>query len=102
MTTVKQTTKTLTTPELQDGMLVLTHGMRVRITGKTQCLPGIHEDADPSAYWFAGTVENMDEVKAAKSVPLSFLLVWEGGKVVREDSWTIQGNERATWSVIEE
>ncbi len=50
-----------------------------------------------------GTVLNMDEVRAARIVPRSFLYDAErdrrGPGHGREDFWTVQGNNLAMWTV---
>ncbi|MDP9870386.1 MULTISPECIES: hypothetical protein [Streptosporangium] len=91
---------TLSTPELQAGDVVLTYGMRVRLSPE----PRIYQNRG-TVYAWNGTVENLDEVKADGFVPMSFLSEghWVDGKGwVYEVTgrWVIQGNDLATWAVM--
>lgn len=89
----------LSTDKLKTGDLVLTDGMRVRL-GPVKTWSSQHG----TVYGFEGTVENLPEVLAAGHVPASFLQTtkWvdaEGWVIDRRDSWTIQGNQYASWVV---
>ncbi|MFI6686675.1 hypothetical protein [Streptomyces sp. NPDC050485] len=85
--------------ELAKGDIVRTHGMRVRldeVTSRTQ--------SDRIFYTWSGTVLNLDEVRKAGHVPMSFLRTtkWVPGKAWvtdRQDAWTIQGSEFRNWLV---
>jgi hypothetical protein len=97
-----QTTKTVKTGEIKVGDIVLAYGMRVRIDA-------IKRHEDPSSYegqfWSTdGTVLNLDEVREAQIVPMSWLTTekWVEGRgwtVDRRDFWNVQGNDLATWAV---
>ncbi len=87
------------TSALRTGDLVLTNGMHVRL-GERREYPGTRPEW-PTVTAFAGTVENVDEVRAAGVVPESYLTRWEGQRIVARDSWTVQGNDLRTWSLLE-
>jgi hypothetical protein len=70
---------------LRAGMVVRTHGMRVRLDSLVTWTDRGHR----VAAW-TGPVLNMADVKAAGFVPASF---------VRDGTWTVQGNDLATWTV---
>ncbi|MFF4543699.1 hypothetical protein ACFY1J_05540 [Streptomyces sp. NPDC001406] len=104
---MNSSTETANTPQttlkdssqLVKGDIVSEHGMRVRLDNLTTV-----ERQGLTVYCWVGTVLNMDEVREAKHVPLSFLRTdkWEPGKgwvTDREDVWTVQGNKLATWAV---
>lgn len=86
--------------ELAQGDIVITHGMRVRLDEG-----GSHQRGERTVSAWVGTVLNLDEVREAGHVPMSFLRTqkWapsEGGWVTdREDVWHVQGNEFANWLV---
>jgi hypothetical protein len=81
----------MNTHELRDGDVVLTHGMRVRISGDGEVSTSHPQDvAGAPCLWWAGVVENLDDVHAAGVVPRSF---------VRDGLWTVQGNGLARWTV---
>ncbi|MGW2550031.1 hypothetical protein [Streptomyces sp. NPDC001635] len=85
--------------ELAEGDIVREHGMRVRLDKLTTV-----ERPGCTVYHWAGTVLNVDEVREAKRVPMSFLRTekWEAGKgwvTDRDDYWAVQGNKLATWAV---
>ncbi|MET8696858.1 hypothetical protein ABZV65_30460 [Streptomyces bauhiniae] len=85
--------------ELAEGDVVREHGMRVRLDSLDF---GRGSHPDRSVYAWTGTVLNMDEVREAGHVPLSWLCThkWESGWVVdRKDVWTVQGNDFVTWAV---
>jgi hypothetical protein len=91
-------TRTVKSSELQVGDTVREHGMRVRIDAIK-----VYEDRGP-VYSCAGTVLNLEEVRTARIVPMSFLTTekWvedQGWTVDRRDAWTVQGNDLATWQV---
>lgn len=100
MTTTTATPVLLTnlpTTELHTGDVVLTHGMRVRLGERNERQ---YSRDDLPVVWFAGTVENVEDVRAAGIVPVSWLIDWSGaGEIVRRDAWTIQGNALARWTV---
>ena len=89
------TTTIKTTPELREGDIVWDAGMRILIDGKPQ-LSRSHPGN--STYWHRGLVLNIDEVEAARFVPLSWLYDGPEGDE-GEPRWTIQGNEKARWAV---
>lgn len=91
----------LNTTELRQGDIVVTHGMRVLLETEPLVFPN---GRGSETYQFGGRVVNLDEVRAAGAVPMSFLRThkWTPGTgwtVDREDVWPIQGNELAHWSV---
>jgi hypothetical protein len=103
--------QSLKTSEIRPGDVVVSHGMRVRIDrtltfgceghGHNGGTP--HSDETCTIYAHIGTVLNMAEVLNSKIVPASFLYSEErfnrGPGHGREDYWTIQGNDLATWWV---
>jgi hypothetical protein len=90
------------TGELRVGDIVLSYGMRIRINE-------IREHQDESThggkFWSTdGTVTNLDEVREARIVPMSWLCTekWtdgEGWVTDRRDHWNVQGNDLASWTV---
>ncbi|MFD3514827.1 hypothetical protein [Streptomyces sp. NPDC058657] len=83
--------------ELVPGDIVLTYGMRVRLDEGTS-----RESNGELTYSWSGTVLNLDEVRDADVVPMSYLRTWKwaGGWVIdREDARVIQGNRFANWLV---
>lgn len=97
LTTIRKTSS-----ELVQGDIVLTHGMRVRLDEGGPATSHIH---DGVTAW-RGTVLNMDEVKAAGIVPMSFLRSLDthyvpgvGHVADRTDEWRVQGNDLASWTV---
>ncbi|MGA5127781.1 hypothetical protein ACPCAG_31325 [Streptomyces pseudogriseolus] len=85
--------------QLAEGDIVRDHGMRVRLDELTTT-----ERQGLTVYHWAGTVLNIDEVREAQHVPMSFLRTtkWEAGRgwvTDREDYWAVQGNKLATWAV---
>ncbi|MGW2496181.1 hypothetical protein ACWCV2_16985 [Streptomyces pseudogriseolus] len=85
--------------QLAEGDIVRDHGMRVRLDELTTT-----ERQGLTVYRWAGTVLNIDEVREAQHVPMSFLRTtkWEAGRgwvTDREDYWAVQGNKLATWAV---
>ncbi|MFD7334862.1 hypothetical protein ACFV98_02515 [Streptomyces violascens] len=86
--------------QLAKDDIVLTHGMRVRLDEVTT-----REHSDRTVFSWTGTVLNLDEVREAGHIPMSFLRThkWEpsqGGWVTdRQDQWTVQGNEFTDWLV---
>ncbi|MGI5337751.1 hypothetical protein ACQEVS_10280 [Streptomyces sp. CA-181903] len=87
------------TGELAQGDVVRTVGMRVRLdNGTARKLP------DRTVYVWSGTVLNLDDVRSAGHVPMSFLRTrkfkpGKGWVEDRNDHWEVQGNERAEWFV---
>jgi hypothetical protein len=109
----------LSTPQLKVGDVVSSYGIRVRIDGPARVyhggcdyrdnnldgyvpVPG-HEPKCRVVYAWPSTVLNLDEVLANRIAPRSFFFDTErdhkGPGHGREDYWTIQGNDLATWSV---
>lgn len=110
------------TQNLRAGDIVLCHSMRVRLgTLRTyhggsysgrhgtegRCTQG-HGPAGTDSccvvYSWSGTVLNLDEVRAAGIVPVSWLRTekWVDGSgwaTDRDNQWTVQGNFRATWDI---
>ena len=89
----------LNTGELQVGDIVLNYGMRIRINS-------IRQLGEPGHIFWAcdGTVENLDEVREAQVVPMSWLCTQkfvegQGWVTDRRDNWNVQGNTLATWTV---
>ncbi|RZU28227.1 hypothetical protein EV284_6393 [Streptomyces sp. BK022] len=83
--------------ELTEGDIVREDGMRVRLESLDF---GRGSHPDRSVYSWTGTVLNMDEVREAGHVPLSFLCTWKSGGVIdRQDVWTVQGNDFVTRAV---
>ncbi|MGW1275572.1 hypothetical protein ACWD4V_01255 [Streptomyces tsukubensis] len=80
--------------QLAEGDIVRTHGMRVRLDRCTT-----RDDSGRTVYAWSGTVLNLDEVRADRHVPMSFLRTYKGNTVVRDDEWTVQGNTFANWLV---
>ena len=114
---------TVTTPEIREGDIVLNHGMRILIDGPANVFHGgclrhalpLHgaRDAQPEmvegaecllGYAWPGTVLNVDEVREAHIIPMSFL--YDNARYTygpghgREDFWNTQGNARARWRVL--
>lgn len=83
--------------ELRQGDVVRYHGMRVRLD-ELNC-PPYTGYGQALVYSWRGTVLNLHDVHAEGHVPKSFLRRWEGSRLVREDVWTVQGNESVQWSV---
>ncbi|MFI1012580.1 hypothetical protein [Streptomyces sp. NPDC020965] len=100
MTTTTPNVTVKDSSQLAQGDIVRTHGMRVRLDRLST-----HENYGRTVYAWAGTVLNLDEVRADGHVPMSFLrssLRWEPGTgcmAARNDVWTVQGNEFADWLV---
>lgn len=85
--------------ELRIGDIVREHGMRVHIDT-------VKKVDDPGGYGpiccCSSTVLNLAEVHAARFIPPSFLRTWryedgQGWVIDREDQWTVQGNDLASW-----
>ncbi|WP_338781713.1 hypothetical protein [Streptomyces sp. DG1A-41] len=94
--------------ELRSGDVVITHGMRVLLSGEPDVTERGNSGVMRKVYGWAGRVTNLEEVKAEKLVPLGWLYPdkWgagEGGGWGKdwdaEPSWRIQGNDLATWLV---
>lgn len=96
-------TRTVKSSEIQVGDVVREHGMRVRID-EIHTYPSGRESY-PTVYACQGTVLNLDEVREAGIVPMSFLCTdyrWvagEGHVPARRDHWNVQGNDLARWLV---
>jgi hypothetical protein len=90
------------TGELRVGDIVLSYGMRIRIDAIRE-----HRDegSHGGVFWSSsGTVINLDEVREARFVPMSWLCTetWVEGEAWttdRRDFWNVQGNDLATWTV---
>ncbi|MEV7512122.1 hypothetical protein AB0O57_29615 [Streptomyces sp. NPDC091201] len=76
--------------ELQAGDIVRVYGMRVRLD-ELSCPP--YSSGGGLVYSWLGTVLNLAEVHHEVRVPRSFLCEWSGRTLVREDAWTVQGND---------
>lgn len=92
-------TERVPTSEIQPGDLVLTHGMRVRVSA-----PRTYTDRDVTVYAFPGKVENLADVLAGGFILRSFLsesrwINGEGWRTELTGAWTIQGNDLARWVV---
>lgn len=99
-----KTNKIVDTTELRAGDVVLTHGMRLLLTGDPQVTPGAYG----GVYGWTGLVTNLEEVKAAGIVPVGWLYPdkWGAGENggwgkdwAAEPSWRVQGNSLATWII---
>lgn len=90
---------------LQAGDIVAEHGMRVRLDTLRSypCENKNHDGCGPTIYAWSGTVINMLDARAAGIIPRSFLFDNDrhsrGPGHGREDQWTVQGNDLATWPV---
>lgn len=90
-------TRTLSTPELQRGDLVHDHGMLLLIDGDP-ILSQSHRGS--RTYYYPALVLNRAQVPDHR-VPFSWTgyrrygVAWPDG----EHRWTVQGNQRAHWSV---
>jgi hypothetical protein len=82
---------TLTTPELREGDIVITHGMRCLIDRPLTL------SRDGKTFYVWALVLNRDEVPDA-IVPLH----WTRDIATGEHRWTIQGNDLARWYVERE
>jgi hypothetical protein len=95
-------TRTVKTSELKVGDIVRNYGMRIRINAITE-----HKDekSHGGVFWSSdGQVLNLDEVREAGIVPMSWLRTerfvdGEGWVTDRVDFWNVQGNDLATWQV---
>ncbi|MER6086520.1 hypothetical protein [Streptomyces bluensis] len=99
---------TLDTSELRSGDVVHTHGMLVLLRGEPKKYDGLNSGERRTVYCWDGLVTNLDEVKAAKFVPIGWLYpdVWGKGEKGgwgkdwdAEPRWVIQGNNLARWHV---
>lgn len=91
----KTIVRCVTTSQLAVGDIVLSHGMRVRLDERN-VYGEAYGNLEP-VYAFVGTVLNMDEVRADRLVPLSFLR--HSARPGRDDVWIVQGNELAIWII---
>ena len=115
----------VSTPEILPGDVVVSHGMRVLIEGPAHVYHGgcdhplalapadlaparapklIEGEACRIGYAWPGKVLNVSEVLGAAIVPRGFLFDRERASMGpghgSEDSWTIQGNSLARWTVL--
>ncbi|MBO2464035.1 hypothetical protein [Actinomadura violacea] len=92
----------VSTPDLKPGDLVIHYGMHIRVPE----WPCIWQHKGSTVYGWLGEIENLKEVLLAGCVPISFLrrTQWvegEGWVSAIENTWSIQGNELASWYVEE-
>ena len=100
-------TRTVKTSEIRVGDIVRNYGMRIRIDSITEYQPSELDRRQGSVkpYWAClGTVINLDEVREAGVVPMSWLTTqkWVDGAgwtIDRRDYWNVQGNDLASWQV---
>ena len=99
-------TTTVVTSEIRPDDIVFAHGMRVRIDSSREI-----EDATSYGgrlHAHQGTVLNKDEAITKYDIPRSFLyneirhVHGPDAEGAREDTWTIQGNDLATWTIARE
>lgn len=93
-------TRTVRISTIKVGDVVHTWGMRCRVDEITR----YEEDSDLPVYVCHTTVLNLDEVRAAQVVPMSWLnrdhwVEGQGWTVYRRDSWNVQSNDLAAWQV---
>lgn len=98
----KPSTTSVTSDQLVPGDVVLEAGMRIRVDEVRAYHPA--GSAGERGWSCPGTVLNVDEVLAARTVPESMLHVYgytdgEGFTVQRRDGWTIQGTALTVWIV---
>jgi hypothetical protein len=91
------------TSQIRVGDVVRAYGMRVRIDTIREYAPEGSSGSDV-AWSCQGTVLNLDEVRAAQLVPMGWLTrdKWvegQGWAACRDDAWTVQGNDLATWDI---
>ncbi|MEV1295176.1 hypothetical protein [Pseudonocardia sp. NPDC049635] len=82
ITTATRNHDKVNTYELKDGDLVLAHGMLLRLTEGRETSHG--------AMNFLGVMENPDTVPASVR------------EITKRNTWTVQGNELATWMRVRE
>jgi len=75
----------VSTDQLRPRDLLVHHGMRVRLGERNQYAGNSGEPA----WWFPGTVQNMDEVFHRDHIT--------AGLLHADGQWTIQGNDLADW-----
>lgn len=80
-----ETVEIVDTTVLVTGDLVLSHDMRIRLGERHT--GGYHADA----VWFDGVVENAEALRALGRDHVTYGLLRADG------TWTVQGNELATW-----
>lgn len=103
---------TVSTPDLRLGDVVLCHGMRVLLDTEPHVWSGTYAAGTGArmiplgvvarpVYSWPGRVLNVDEVREARIVPMSFLHddAPQSPFYGRRDIWTVQGNEWARWTV---
>lgn len=88
---------TLNTTQLALGDVVHVHGMRILL----DTAPNIYTDRDSTVYAWIGTVQNVEEVRADRIVPISWLRFDGIGQEYPEGvyRWNVQGNDFARWNV---
>jgi hypothetical protein len=77
--------ESVSTDRLRPGDLLMHHGMRIRLGDRHEYVVF----GGGPAWWFPGTIENIDEVRKAENVAAAL--------VGDSDQWPIQGNAFATW-----
>ncbi|MDQ1016714.1 hypothetical protein [Streptomyces afghaniensis] len=96
------------TSQLRAGDVVITHGMRVLLSGEPDMASSRNSGVTRTVYGWAGRVTNLEEVKTQDIVPLGWLYPdkWGAGEDGgwgkdwdAEPSWRIQGNDLATWLI---
>lgn len=92
--------RSVATPDLKSGDLVIHYGMHIRIPEH----PCIWQHQGSTVYGWLGVIENLEEVLLAGCVPISFLrrhqwVKGEGWVYAIDNTWSIQGNELASWYV---
>jgi hypothetical protein len=97
--------RTVKTSELSMGDLVLCHGMLCLIDQpiESKDYPAMGTAAGPKVYWTRALVTNVAELSDQWLVGVTREYEpWPNRHVpTGEHRWTIQGNDLATWSVVE-
>jgi hypothetical protein len=82
--------------EIQLGDVVLAHGMRVLIDRPARTYPSPQgPEGNKVCYSYVGLVLNLDDVREAGVVPIS----WLYSDTDTEPRWNVQGNDYADWMV---
>lgn len=93
------------TTELSQGDVVMHFGMRILIDGPASVLGREHGYCDDTpVYKWPGTVINADEIRATEGTGYMRRFLCEdpsacGCGATKKDSWSVQGNRLATWTV---
>lgn len=83
------------TLQLAPGDVVVTHGMRILIDGELHVWHTQNGTREVRTYRNCTVLTPVDEIRDGRVVPVS----WLHHETPDRPTWTIQGNDLATWAV---